>query len=90
MSDFGKQVTALATMFAALAMLMVSFHLATGARMDRMEARLMARIDGLDEKVDQNTAVIAENGKAIARLEVRMTRVEDDVTWLRNNYRGDR
>ena len=57
-----------------------------GARLERMEARLMARIDGLDDKVDQNTAVIVENGKAIARLEVRMTRVEDDVTWLRNNH----
>ena len=48
----------------------------------------MARIDGLEEKVDQNTASLVENGKAIARLEVRVTRVEDDVTWLRNNHRG--
>lgn len=48
-----------------------------------MEQRLTTRLERVE------TSVI-ENGKAIARLEVRMQRVEDDVTWLRNNHRGDR
>ena len=50
-----------------------------GARMDRMEDRLSTRIERIE-------SLTVENGKAIARLEVRMTRVEDDVTWLRNNH----
>lgn len=49
----------------------------------RVENSLTVRIERLE-------ATVAENGKAIARLEVRMQRVEDDVTWLRNNARGDR
>ena len=55
-----------------------------------MEARLTEQILANREAVEFNQQAIAENGKAIARLEVRMTRVEDDVTWLRNNHRGDR
>ena len=47
-------------------------------RIDRLEDGLTARIERLE-------ATVAENGQAIARLEVRMQRVEDDVTWLRNN-----
>lgn len=43
-----------------------------------MEERLGARIDA-------NREAIVERGKAIAHLEVRTQRVEDDVTWLRNN-----
>ena len=52
-----------------------------GARIDRLEDGLTARIERLE-------AIVAENGKAIARLEVRTQRVEDDVTWLRNNAPG--
>ncbi len=54
-----------------------------GVRMDRMDDRLTTRIERVEN-------LVVENGKAIARLEVRMTRVEDDVTWLRNNHSGDR
>ena len=57
---------------------------------NRLEDQLGARMDRLEDKIDQNTAAIVENGKAVARLEVRVARVEDDVTWLRNNHRGDR
>ena len=61
-------------------------------RMQAMEERLGARIDANRdnivanrEAIGANQATLVENGKAIARLEVRMQRVEDDVTWLRNN-----
>ena len=57
-----------------------------GARVDR----LGERVERLGERVERVESAVVENGKAIARLEVRMTRVEDDVTWLRNSYRGDR
>ena len=53
--------------------------------MRAMEERLGARTDTNREAIDANREAIVENGKAIARLEVRMQRVEDDVTWLRNN-----
>ena len=50
-----------------------------------MEERLGARIGANRAAINANREAIVENGKAIARLEVRMQRVEDDVTWLRNN-----
>ncbi|MCY4645683.1 MAG: hypothetical protein OXE73_02175 [Gammaproteobacteria bacterium] len=56
----------------------------------RSEDRLTARLDRLTERIERVEMALSENGKAIARLEVRVGRVEDDVTWLRNNYRGDR
>ena len=55
------------------------------ARMQAMEERLGARIDANRDNIVANREAIVENGKAIARLEVRTQRVEDDVTWLRNN-----
>ena len=55
----------------------------------RMENRLTDRIERVEDRL---TAVVealheAEKrlGERIAGLEVRMQRVEDDVTWLRNN-----
>lgn len=60
----------------------------------RLEQRFVAQIEGLEQRlttrIERVEMGVAENGKAIARLEVRMQRVEDDVTWLRNNHRGDR
>ena len=53
--------------------------------MRAMEERLGARIGANRAAINANREAIVENGKAIARLEVRMQRVEDDVTWLRNN-----
>ena len=49
----------------------------------RMEDRLVARIERLE-------TAMSETGKAVARLEAKAERVEADVTWLRNNYTGDR
>ncbi|MXW10111.1 MAG: hypothetical protein F4Z78_09805 [Gammaproteobacteria bacterium] len=48
-----------------------------------VERRLGEAIGEVERRLGE---VIGENGKAIARLEVRVQRVEDDVTWLRNNH----
>ena len=48
-----------------------------------VERRLGEAIGEVERRLGED---IEENGKAIARLEVRVQRVEDDVTWLRNNH----
>lgn len=60
----------------------------------RMEDRLTTRIERVEDRL---TAVVetihgAEKrlGERVARLEVRMQRVEDDVTWLRSNRQATR
>lgn len=75
MKDWGQ--------FVLLLVALGGFYTFIRADMNRMEDRLTDRLERVENAV-------TENGKAVARLEVRMTRVEDDVTWLRNNYRGDR
>ena len=50
---------------------------------EEVERRLGEDIGEVERRLGEN---IGENGEAIARLEVRVQRVEDDVTWLRNNH----
>lgn len=84
MKDWGQ--------FVVLLLALGGFYGFIRADMRAMEERLGARIganraaiDSNRGAIDANREAIVENGKAIARLEVRMQRVEDDVTWLRNN-----
>ena len=58
---------------------------ATWMMIQGVEGRIDRLEDGLTARIERLEATVAENGQAIARLEVRMQRVEDDVTWLRNN-----
>ena len=77
MKDWGQFIT--------LLLALGGFYGFIRSDMRAMEGRLGARIDANRTAIDTNREAIVENGKAIARLEVRMQRVEDDVTWLRNN-----
>ena len=77
MKDWGQ--------FIVLLLALGGFYGFIRSDMRAMEERLGARIDSNRASIDSNRDAIVENGKAIARLEVRMQRVEDDVTWLRNN-----
>ena len=84
MKDWGQFIT--------LLLALGGFYGFIRSDMRAMEGRLGARIDANRAAIDTNRAAIdtnreaiVENGKAIARLEVRIQRVEDDVTWLRNN-----
>ena len=77
MKDWGQ--------FIVLLLALGGFYGFIRSDMRAMEARLGARTEANREAIDANREAIVENGKAIARLEVRMQRVEDDVTWLRNN-----
>ncbi len=77
MKDWGQ--------FISLLLALGGFYGFIRSDMRAMEERLGARIDANRGAIDANRGAIVENGKAIARLEVRTQRVEDDVTWLRNN-----
>lgn len=77
MKDWGQFIT--------LLLALGGFYGFIRSDMRTMEERLGARIDTNRVAINANREAIVENGKAIARLEVRMQRVEDDVTWLRNN-----
>lgn len=77
MKDWGQFIT--------LLLALGGFYGLMRSDMRVMEERLGVRIDANREAIDASREAIVENGKAIARLEVRMQRVEDDVTWLRNN-----
>ena len=60
--------------------------LMVGRSEDRLAAQIAENRQAIEEVERRLGEDIGENGKAIARLEVRMQRVEDDVTWLRNNH----
>ena len=77
MKDWGQ--------FVSLLLALGGFYGFIRSDMRAMEERLGARIDANRAAIDANREAIVENGKAVARLEVRTQRVEDDVTWLRNN-----
>ena len=77
MKDWGQ--------FISLLLALGGFYGFIRSDMRAMEERLGARIDANRAAIDANREAIVENGKAVARLEVRTQRVEDDVTWLRNN-----
>ena len=77
MKDWGQ--------FIVLLLALGGFYGFIRSDMRAMEERLGTRTEANREAIDANREAIVENGKAIARLEVRMQRVEDDVTWLRNN-----
>ena len=77
MKDWGQFIT--------LLLALGGFYGFIRSDMRAMEGRLGARIDANRTAIDTNREAIVENGRAIARLEVRMRRVENDVTWLRNN-----
>lgn len=77
MKDWGQ--------FIVLLLALGGFYGFIRSDMRAMEERLGARIGANRAAINANREAIVENGKAIARLEVRMQRVEDDVTWLRNN-----
>ena len=51
MSDFWKMLTAMSALFAGLAMLIVSLHLATGNRLDRIKDRIDSRFDGIESRL---------------------------------------
>ena len=60
--------------------------LMVGGSEDRLAAQIAENRQAIEEVERRLGEDIGENGEAIARLEVRMQRVEDDVTWLRNNH----